>query len=150
MSTGDDRVELHGGREVLVGEAARQYLAAMAAPPPVIASPPADFILDTSVFEKVLARITYRPNVELRFDRGTVGLPPRFMVGMMTEDTYNPGRHIRIVHSTYLPAGVCNDEKWALAFIRQCVHNMEAHEADEWLKLDGQVVNNPHAPGAFR
>jgi hypothetical protein len=33
-----------------------------------------------------------------------------------------------------------------LDLIRKAFHTFETHEADEWFRVDGQRVTNPHGP----
>lgn len=55
---------------------------------------------------------------------------------------------IPVSAARYVPPGLTEDH--FLAWLRRVLMDLEAHELDEWLKLDGTVVNNPHDPVKLR
>jgi hypothetical protein len=50
------------------------------------------------------------------------------------------------VHPTAVPQQAYVDEQYARSFVRYCIHQMEAHETDEWLRYRGELVYDPHGP----
>lgn len=107
--------------------------------------PPADF-LNHRLLQDVVARFTYRPDVEIRVALPNLQqamTPAKLLLVVDTEDSRNPGKRIKVVHQTWIPQWV-NTEDMAKAFIRQCIAVMVAHEMDEWLRFDGQLLRDPH------
>jgi hypothetical protein len=87
--------------------------------------------------------ITYKPGWTVEF------LPngPDLYVHVETPPipcTRGGQQPLRIGQSTLLPAGISPQDLGP--FIRQCVLAVETHELDEHLRLDGQLVNDPHQP----
>jgi hypothetical protein len=53
---------------------------------------------------------------------------------------------IEIVTSEPVPIDFLEwDEKSQLQFIFMVIQQLENHERDEWFKIDGELVNDPHA-----
>lgn len=95
-------------------------------------------------FRSWVRRFTYKPNVELK---------PRAMDGELflwlvvsTPDSNDPGKVINVTHNNSITKehfsrmGFEEFTTW----IRSCVRTMEAHEMDEFLRVDGRMIKNPH------
>jgi len=109
-----------------------------------------------SWLEEELARYTYKPGWKL-----TIVGADHFISGDLFEnmfawthleiryetiDSYHPERTIPIGARLIVPPYVAY-EKDANAFRRWLEHNldeMERHERREWLRYDGELVNDPH------
>lgn len=103
-------------------------------------------VSELHVWQELLSRITYRHGVTLSVRPSATTDQLTFQVEVDTADTRDGShipRPIKIVHRTLIPPGV--DEKYRIAFVRQCVQKMEIHESDEWLKLDGKMIYDPHS-----
>lgn len=90
--------------------------------------------------------LTYKPGwefrLEVRFDPdGAGGLT--FGVISDTEDSRNPGRRIRVYHPFLVPAASYNRRCW-IAWIRDRLADVEAHELGEFLLVDGVREFGPH------
>lgn len=99
----------------------------------------------------LLERLTYKPNYRLEIPTPEFEVEHRLgeqlLIKVNTEDTYHPGRPIVVTHLKVLPPwDFVADEGDALRRIRECIHSVELHESDEWLKLDGKMPFDPHAP----
>jgi hypothetical protein len=106
--------------------------------------PPVDPPFDA---KKFLERVTYKEGVtfELAYEFN--------MAKLMIQAKYLDSRHrvtpVTIMHQTIVPRHFMHDEKLFSAYVRRCVHDLEAHEADEWLRVGGELLNDPHAPDGF-
>lgn len=104
---------------------------------------------------EVLDALTYRPNV--KFEVRAPGYRGDSLHGLLFEihatvpdSRYpNDARTITVVHSFAVPY-MFDDRNHIIAFVRHCIHSMERHEADEFLRIDGELVNDPHADDRFR
>lgn len=45
---------------------------------------------------------------------------------------------------TTWPCGFVPTEQSVIAWLRRCLQEWEIHESDEWLRLDGEIVHDPH------
>lgn len=96
-------------------------------------------------WEALIKRVTYRPGYmldaiyEIDFDI------TKLIVKMRVENTYRPGEMIPIIFQHFLPAWRhIGDDAEAMRFIRDALHDMERHESDEWIRLDGEMIYDPH------
>lgn len=117
-------------------------------------SAPPDYY-NSAELDRWLERITYRPGVSMRIAHpeflGEYSYPvtPTLQLCADVENTYRPGQRIEIIHQTLIPQYVIETEQTFQAFVRQALINMEMHELDEWFKIDGVMVNDPHAANRF-
>lgn len=95
--------------------------------------------------------VTYKPDVHLHaYPTVDRPLEHQGVVLQMYRDAFDsrdPTRTTRIV-SQELVAGFELERmtrEMLLDRVRQFIHRHEMHEADEWLKLDGEVLYDPHA-----
>lgn len=92
----------------------------------------------------LLRRLTYKPEVRLVVH--DLDDHVSFQAVLVVEDTLNPPRIVEVdMGRTFYPPVVERDE--VLDVVRRMIHDLEKHEADEWLKLDGVAWCHPH-PGA--
>lgn len=112
-------------------------------------------------------RVSYKPawRLEMRRDMGG----PTLHVEFMTEDSRHPGRPpsyrettimadepFRIERDDLIPVSAAfhvpprilmdRDHVLFLHWLQGCLEFVEKHEQDEWFRVDGQLVNDPHAP----
>jgi hypothetical protein len=64
-----------------------------------------------------------------------------------THDSRNPEDRLLIAHQYSVPPFV-TDEKSALAFLRVCTQKTVVHEMDEWIRVDGELLFDPHQDDA--
>lgn len=98
--------------------------------------------------QRVLDDLTYKPNVRMMLMAGPYsGADPILLLEAGVEDTYNPGRQVRIGHRTVVHPIAARSAEAFIAFVRTCIRKMETHEADEWLKWanTGRPIFDPHA-----
>jgi hypothetical protein len=106
---------------------------------------------DLGWYRAQLARFTYKPLWSFTIVPGAAwaGAPwwepiPEIRVEMLTEDTYNPGRVIRVLGSRPLyDIGGCDETAFAMT-LASLIAEMEVHEAREWLRRDGEIYDDPH------
>lgn len=100
--------------------------------------------------EAIVASLRYRPGwrfrlIDVERDPGCSGLT--FEVLSDTMDTYHPARRRPILHYFAVPPATYNRESW-LEWVRDRLLAIEAHEACEYMVVDGQRPFAPgHAPG---
>lgn len=92
----------------------------------------------TSGWGLFVARCTYRPNARLSVYPG-----PTLIVELDVLDTYTRCQ-VTVAHRLPLPSYPMTDADRAEA-LRRILHQVEMHEADEWLRVDGIVAFDPHA-----
>lgn len=110
----------------------------------------------------------YQPSVAIKavmwcFDSRLAYPPARQLQGASVNTivntavmVYNPDglRHqfnfapVRVAHLSPVPDMALQSEKMFWFWLRRVViGDLEDHEMDEWFKIDGEVVNNPHQKG---
>jgi hypothetical protein len=90
----------------------------------------------------VTNRVTYKP------DRAIYATENGGVVTIHVDcpklvDATKPGGQIHLVFTQSYPQEMFADEATVLYCIRDTVVYAELHEADEWLKVDGQCVREP-------
>lgn len=98
-------------------------------------------------WEEFFKDFSYRPECEFHIvpSMGYSVFGVRLQIRRKVEDTYNPGRMITVIFNATLPEfGGMVDEAEALLYVRQEIHIMEKHEADEWIRYKGEMIFNPH------
>jgi hypothetical protein len=103
----------------------------------------------------IVERLSYKPGWSFLVERrpmpheGTQAEPSTLWLTAYCDDTdsrtgaprvYPDGRH------TWCMAwpGVITSEAAVLAWVRKAIHEWEVHEANKWLRLDGELVHDPH------
>jgi hypothetical protein len=98
-----------------------------------------------SRFLSLMQRLEYKPGTKISFILNrpeTIGIKIYFDV----KDA-RTGEPTKLVHDSGLEkrkARAMTDAE-IVGWVRECVHRAEQHEADEWLRLDGALVSDPHA-----
>lgn len=104
-------------------------------------------IADLYWAEDQLKRLTYKPGwtMEMYAPHGTFG-EPGVLIEFFTEDTYNPGKQIRINSRERIPTEVVTkkNEGLFIRYVQDALLRVERHESQEWLKRDGIIFDNPH------
>lgn len=105
----------------------------------------------------VLDRVTYRPGwtIQLRAPLALDAVSqvheavrggPLLMVDVrgLVRDSHDPEREVLIGQSFPLPPRL-RDEEDLLHWLRSRLGQIELHERDEWLRVDGTMPFDPHA-----
>ncbi len=90
-----------------------------------------------------LNRFTYKPGYQLKaesFTRGHIILRIRARV----PDADNPDQMIDLGRSMVLSVPTARNEEYVLWWLTSVLRDLEHHELNEWLKLDGKRVREPH------
>lgn len=108
------------------------------------------FVIDTVLVRSVLDRLTYLPG--WRF--GLSG-PDRLFLMAWVDDTDSRTGEPREGSVRRMPIDwprdtlgqppALNTEDGVVAWVRHALHEWAAHEVNEWLRLDGEIVHDPHA-----
>lgn len=95
-----------------------------------------------------LKRLTYKPETKIviEWPRVHPDLSHRWVQLTITDpriDTTNPEREIFLTNTIIVPTPISEDH---LHFdLRRFFHDFEKHEADEWLRIGGTMIHDPHA-----
>lgn len=118
-----------------------------------------------------LRRFTYKPNFDLRCIPGDQQIGPALIqLTMYVPDSTkpnHPGIHLhdyanvteRLIKRYYkhdidlipvqgniaVPWNLPKDERLFFDWLRRQITDLEMHELDEWFKVDGQLIHDPHA-----
>lgn len=98
--------------------------------------------------ERLLGRVTYRPGMRLEVHQDVMHGALTLVTTRMVENTYQPGQMIRVNTMDPIPGFlVAHDgmEDHFYRWLRETIHRIEMHEADEFLRIDGVMRWNPHA-----
>lgn len=101
--------------------------------------------MNTTKFESLVAEISYKPGWKLRAreDYYNAGFELVVMCKQPDRESHEPvqlaSRNV-IFYSTIEDM----DEHAVLMWVRRCLHNMEMHEADEWINFRGERPFDPH------
>lgn len=111
-----------------------------------------------TLWEEFFSKIRYKPNVTVVYDNRihferesitiTMYVPDSRDLRNLLENqtpTYGLARHIPLVPITasYVLDHWINEE-YAKHYIRDLLRRMEDHEIDEWLRYNGELINDPH------
>ncbi|WKV22123.1 hypothetical protein 8UZL_00005 [Mycobacteroides phage 8UZL] len=77
-----------------------------------------------------------------------LGYPALKIVSAPVHDSYHPGNtqmaRVEMMHP--IPHGIADwPLKQQVYWIQECIRAMELHEMDEWLKIDGVMLHDPHS-----
>lgn len=110
------------------------------------------FVIDTVLVRSVLDRLTYLPGWKFRLSGSA---DDRLFLLAEVDDidsrTGNPrkgsARRIPIDWPRDTPGQppALSTAAGIVAWVRHALHEWAAHEVNEWLRLDGEIVHDPHA-----
>lgn len=118
-------------------------------------------------FQELVAKITYKPGYRFHADRDMdrgAEAGCLFRMTFRVQDTYHPGQTPEFMQAFLIPHWLLErwghlleqDEQRALdrmaRWVRKALGWHELHERDEWIRVDGTMVFDPHQgnPSAFR
>lgn len=96
---------------------------------------------------ELVGRLSYRPGWAMQVEEFAEGFwtGPRVVITAMLADTYNPARMAEFRAYASLPPLDYLTEELALLAIGGALKEAEIHESREWFKLDGKIIDDPHA-----
>jgi len=85
----------------------------------------------------------------LEMIRPSVFEPSGRYLGMLTTkfmaiNTYHPMERIPVEARHLVPGWIRDNQREFYAFVRNCIEAVEMHELDEWFRVGGRLVKNPH------
>lgn len=104
-----------------------------------------------------LERYTYKPNftlemVHIATDRwydaylcGTFRAPDSRHTPLDAPDNW-PTIALNFTVAVPVPLGDDRDSEMFAVWLRSVLRRVEEHESDEWLRRDGELINDPHSP----
>jgi hypothetical protein len=114
---------------------------------PVLPTSPTTIVGEPQSWDELFQQVTYK-----KYWKFSCGLPsytgPSVLIFVdifNVEDTYHPGRMIRVRHIRPAPEFDQLGLKRALDHLRNVISYVEQHESDEWLRYKGEMIYNPHA-----
>jgi hypothetical protein len=104
---------------------------------------------DIEWLQQQLNRYAYKPSWVWRLDEGTPSLwNARFYVCIefSAMDAWNPPKVIQLKSVVPVPPWIpeCRDPIMFKRWFQTAIFETELHESREWLRLDGQLVDDPH------
>ncbi len=95
--------------------------------------------LTITQLHSILSRVTYKPGWELTI---TDDENPSLCITAWLKDAYNPGDRMLVDIHSQLPPFFTESE--VLRWLRWRLREIEVHEVDEFLRVDGKAVFDPH------
>jgi len=97
----------------------------------------------SSPIEYVVGRLSYKPNARMWVE------DDRLLVMVMDcPNRDNPKETIPVTSRQEIPHSMlqgADSIEEMVAWVRNCLTQLEEHERDEWFRLDKKLVNDPHA-----
>jgi len=90
-----------------------------------------------------LRRFSYKPGWTITL--GEENGRPAIVVVARVPDVHDPQRSTIVRGGEIQPPHDLTDEELT-ALVLAAINVVERHEADEWFMVDGEPVNDPHAP----
>lgn len=99
---------------------------------------------DVESWEELLRDFKYRKGYEVYYHYHIDFNRSYIFVEVWTEDTYNPGSMIRVVHRRDVPEFKLLGQTEALKWLQRILHSVECHESDEFFRFRGEMIFDPH------
>ena len=96
----------------------------------------------SSPIEFVVNRLSYKPNVRMWVEGDRV-----LVMAMDCPDRDHPERIIPVTSRQEIPHSMAQGQdstEEMVAWVRNCLRQLEEHEMDEWFRLDKKLVHDPH------
>lgn len=91
----------------------------------------------------IFKQVTYKPGYDIQVDYVGQGLI-EFSMSVMVPDSDCPDKLIKVAIEQKFNVFEVWDEDEVVECIKQLIWNFELHEMDEWLRLKGKRLRNPH------
>lgn len=103
-----------------------------------------------AVLRDFFARVTYKPCTQFCVTPIVLSDTVRVELRALCPDVVKPAPHrpgveVVVAHDFH-PLDMPGAEQDLLYIARKLIEAFEAHERDEWFRLDGEPVNDPHPP----
>jgi hypothetical protein len=100
-------------------------------------------------FQSIIRHVEYKPGWGFRMDYRTDYPSPMWTLTMWhspPDSTTDEQKPIQIMASVAVPMQLLEyrDTKMFLSWLREEIGKVEMHERDEWLKVHGELIWNPH------
>jgi hypothetical protein len=96
---------------------------------------------DHERISSILSRVTYKPEVEIKFENDLCMKWVTLWLVRKTVCTHTK-KPADIMQTCIIDYDCQIDD--VLVLLRDYIKAFEIHEMDEWLKLDGKLINDPH------
>ena len=99
--------------------------------------------LPPNTITRLVSRLTYKPNSKVWVECGHT-----LVMVLDVPDRDHPERTVPVVSRQDVPPSMVDggdSEEAMMDWVRNCLGQLEDHEKDEWLKLDGKRWRDPHA-----
>jgi len=99
-----------------------------------------------------LQSISYKKNFSFRYSPASDSNHVNLTIVMLVPDVNDPTHEVPISSYTRFEDPLTNQLPVAqyIAQIRRYIRELEAHEFDEWFKVDGKCYNEPHPEMSYR
>jgi hypothetical protein len=97
----------------------------------------------SNAITRLVARLTYKPNAKVWVECGCT-----LVMVLDVPDRDHPERILPVVSRQQIPpdmAGGSDSEEVMIDWVRHCLMQLEEHEMDEWLQVDGKRYRDPHS-----
>ncbi|WEV84108.1 hypothetical protein N855_gp64 [Mycobacterium phage Muddy] len=104
-----------------------------------------DYNAVKALTDRIQYKVDWWFNVELNYMLGYTALK---IISAPVIDSYHPERGVqaRVEMLHPVPVGFATwSEKRQVCWFKECIRSMEHHEMDEWLKIDGVMIHDPHS-----
>lgn len=96
----------------------------------------------------IVERMSYKPGSEITAEEAYGGEVKVTLFMAPTRDAYNPDREFRLQADVWVDSKMFKTGRELVDFLRVALfHNMETHEADEWVRVGGDMLYDPHTEG---
>ena len=106
---------------------------------------------DEALVRRVVARLTYKPGWSFEVERRPFSNTSNLSLIARVDEPNSRNHGQRIIGFTrraplrQAPYGYYDHtEAHVMAWVRKAIQEWECHEADEWLRLDGDLWHDPH------
>jgi len=108
-----------------------------------------DQLIDEAKFEpkswdEFFSRFTYKEGWTFEFEYFIDYNEYRLIIQAMFPDSRNPNRKVPVRNTSRLPDFRADDLELMIRFVRSRIQDLEIHESDEWIRLNGELVCDPH------
>lgn len=93
----------------------------------------------------ILKSITYKPNIRFSIEPFPTNGFPRFKLIASVEDSRDRRQLITITLEQSITELFVSSKDMFIQFVLHRIQQFERHEIDEWFKIDGKHLHEPHA-----
>lgn len=97
-----------------------------------------------SKVQRALSRLSYKPTFRFEAFQSSDGDQIEIRIVHVAPDSRDGFTPIPLTSFSIFNADAAHLDEAVFYLVRRQIHEMELHEIDEWLKIDGKHVKNPH------